>query len=147
MEYELYHHGILGMKWGIRRYQNEDGSLTPEGRKRYKESSEDERRYTDLRRKTPEQMSNQELRTYNERARLKDEYSRLSTKKKTAIAMVLSGAALAATGVVAKRLMTKYLNKGADYVEDKIIDTASTVKDLFKRSNYTVDEIRSWMFD
>lgn len=32
---ELYHHGILGQKWGIRRYQNEDGSLTSEGRKRY----------------------------------------------------------------------------------------------------------------
>lgn len=32
---ELTHHGILGQKWGIRRYQNEDGSLTPEGRKRY----------------------------------------------------------------------------------------------------------------
>lgn len=31
----ISHHGILGQKWGIRRYQYEDGSLTPEGRLRY----------------------------------------------------------------------------------------------------------------
>ena len=33
---ELYlaHHGIKGQKWGVRRYQNKDGSLTPEGKKR-----------------------------------------------------------------------------------------------------------------
>lgn len=31
----IKHHGILGMKWGIRRYQNSDGSLTEEGRRRY----------------------------------------------------------------------------------------------------------------
>lgn len=32
---ELYHHGIKGQKWGVRRFQNEDGSLTSAGRKRY----------------------------------------------------------------------------------------------------------------
>lgn len=35
MDQELTHHGTKGMKWGRRRYQNPDGSLTPAGRKRY----------------------------------------------------------------------------------------------------------------
>lgn len=32
---ELYHYGIIGQKWGIRRYQNPDGSYTEEGKRRY----------------------------------------------------------------------------------------------------------------
>ena len=37
----LAHHGILGQKWGHRRFQNPDGSLTPEGRKRYGSNKSD----------------------------------------------------------------------------------------------------------
>ena len=37
----LAHFGIFGMKWGVRRYQNEDGTLTEEGKKRYQKRSED----------------------------------------------------------------------------------------------------------
>lgn len=35
MDNELYHHGVKGQKWGVRRYQNVDGSLTSAGTKRY----------------------------------------------------------------------------------------------------------------
>ena len=40
---ELYHDGIKGMKWGIRRYQNYDGTLTEEGRRRYNKNYDDDR--------------------------------------------------------------------------------------------------------
>lgn len=39
----LQHHGILGMKWGVRRYQNSDGSLTNAGKKRYAKSLANEK--------------------------------------------------------------------------------------------------------
>ena len=35
----LMHYGIKGMKWGVRRYQNEDGTLTPAGKARYSDDS------------------------------------------------------------------------------------------------------------
>lgn len=37
---ELYHWGIKGMKWGVRRYQNKDGTLTPAGKKRYADNGQ-----------------------------------------------------------------------------------------------------------
>ena len=40
---ELYHDGIKGMKWGIRRYQNYDGTLTEEGRRRYNKNYSEDR--------------------------------------------------------------------------------------------------------
>lgn len=49
---ELYHHGIRGMKWGVRRYQNRDGTLTPAGKIRYSDGSngksEDKKNKTDV---------------------------------------------------------------------------------------------------
>ena len=41
-ESSLQHWGIKGMKWGVRRYQNKDGTLTDAGKKRYKATTSDE---------------------------------------------------------------------------------------------------------
>ena len=48
---ELYHHGIKGQKWGVRRFQNKDGSLTPAGKKRYDETNKPEKTVSDEERK------------------------------------------------------------------------------------------------
>ena len=53
-EFEIFHHGIRGMHWGIRRYQNKDGSLTPAGRKRYMSDEKFRNKYIEKKKREEE---------------------------------------------------------------------------------------------
>lgn len=128
----LYHHGIKGQKWGIRRFQNKDGSLTAAGRKRRGEgdgdngtnSSKDE---------TPEETrsrllkstdakeiyENRHLLTTNE---LNERINRIDTEQR-----------------LKSKIADEHAKTGADYLNKKMKGTAETVtnaKNLFK----SVDE-------
>lgn len=74
---ELYHYGIKGMQWGVRRYQNKDGSLTPAGKKRYDDDSGD---------------NNEESQSTKSR--------NILTKRNIAIGAAVAGAALATMGAM-----------------------------------------------
>ena len=66
---ELYHSGIQGMKWGIRRYQNDDGTLTEAGKARYN---------ADGSKKTPNNMSLEELNKANQQINAENTYRNLT---------------------------------------------------------------------
>lgn len=94
-EDELRHWGIKGMKWGVRRYQNADGTLTAAGKKRYTNSDGSlnkagKKRFGDsvkqepevVKKKTAKDMTDEELDRAINRARKEDEYNRLRPEPK-----------------------------------------------------------------
>lgn len=72
---ELTHWGVKGMRWGIRRYQNKDGSLTPAGKKRRAQLESELGEINKIpRKKTASEMTDEELREKTNRMMLESNY-------------------------------------------------------------------------
>ena len=121
MENKLYHFGIKGMRWGVRRYQNPDGSLTNAGKKRLKKgqtSNEETDSSNKSKTKTVKEMSDDELSQAITRLQLEEKYKSLSPKNvskgkefvDTVANDVLKPAAIDIGKQVAKSLMVKGVN-------------------------------------
>lgn len=124
MEYELTHAGIKGMKWGVRRFQNKDGSLTPAGRKRQarKEVHEDYAKAHS--KKSIKQMSDAELKERNKRLEAEANYQRLTQKTgrgKKAVQAFISTAGTISAAVAAYGTYKALANNGIDKIGDWVV--------------------------
>lgn len=127
---ELCHHGILGMKWGVRRYQNKDGTLTAAGKKHIA----NQRGKSEV-----EQMSDEELRNRINRLSMEEQYKNLIAKQnpdkyKRAKKFIADIAEQSARSVVTKgidKITKKLLNDGGeiDSITKYVFDDLSKVGD------------------
>lgn len=117
-ENSLEHHGVKGQKWGLRRYQNPDGSLTPEGQVRYGGKTH------------ISELSNDELADLDAANRMADEEERKSenTKKVLKIGAIVIGTAVVAAGAafiaskLSKSKTTEEINKNINIKKTETIE-------------------------
>lgn len=151
---QLYHWGIKGMKWGVRRYQNSDGSLTAAGRKRYSDNDSGDSGNTQSKSsssssqsskpKSISEMSDAELKAAVARLQLEKQYKDLMPKEEKTVSAGMKfikavGKTVGpAIGEASKTLIKDYMIKvgkqklGLDEKKDKKSDTQKLKDEVTK---------------
>lgn len=144
----LQHHGILGMKWGVRRYQNKDGSLTAAGRKRVAKLDAERETLTGKKssggdsapkKRTLRDVPDDELKKIVERRRMENDYLSLSkhiselTPKRVSngkkfVDYVANKVLIPAVTDASKNFATKFLNSKGDELLSKLTSKAAGKK-------------------
>lgn len=126
---ELYHHGIKGQKWGRRRWQNEDGSLTPEGYRHYGHGAKAELINKRGIAKAYYKESGDKVAYKREMKAAKKEYRQSEDVKQKRLKAIKTGAAVigaalvaygtykVVNGVIANKNTDKYYTRGKKYID------------------------------
>ena len=116
MNSNLQHHGIKGQKWGVRRFQNKDGSLTLAGKRRQKQDDgpihEDYSKSHDT--KSVKSMSDKELRDRINRLNMERQYAQLTATEKSMGKKIVSEVLLNVGKELAKEYLKNYAKKGIE---------------------------------
>lgn len=110
----LQHYGILGMKWGVRRSKNQLAKSSKTRRSKTDNWSDDAKEVSKLKKKKVSEMTNAELRKFNERMNLERQYSQLTQKEKNAGAKFCSDLLRETGKEIAKAYISKYAKQGIE---------------------------------
>ena len=143
----LMHYGIKGQQWGIRRFQNEDGTLTEEGKARYNEGRPESETW---KKSDAKYLSDEELRRRTNRLQQEQNYKNLTTtesernnqqikndfKKKLITALAITPI-IAIAGVASKKHLAKAVSLIGNFAQKKIKPRrlAGMIKKMLKQPN------------